>query len=222
MFGLGAKPTGSSDPFGLRRAALGVVRILREQPELALSVRDGLDDAAVRLREQGVTCDDAALDAAEEFTIGRYAQLLRDEGVSADVVSAVLPSAGRPGVADAHVAALTSLASDADFRALVEAIVRITRIVPADTSPSFDAALLTEPAEAALAQAVEATPQSDDLYALARGHASLVAPIATFFDDILVMADDPALKAARLGLLATIVAKAPAGLDWKAVDAATS
>lgn len=222
MFGLGAKPTGSSDPFGLRRAALGVVRILREKPELALSVRDGLDDAAVRLREQGVTCDDAALDAAEEFTIGRYAQLLRDEGVSADVVSAVLPSAGRPGVADAHVAALTSLASDADFRALVEAIVRITRIVPADTSPSFDAALLTEPAEAALAQAVEATPQSEDLYALARGHAGLVAPIATFFDDILVMADDPALKAARLGLLATIVAKAPAGLDWKAVDAATS
>ena len=222
MFGLGAKPTGSSDPFGLRRAALGVVRILREKPELALSVRDGLEDAAVRLREQGVTCDDAALDAAEEFTIGRFAQLLRDEGVSADVVSAVLPSAGRPGVADGHVAALTALASDADFRALVEAIVRITRIVPADTAPSYDASLLVEPAESALAQAVEATPQSDDLHALARGHAGLVAPIATFFDDILVMADDPALKAARLGLLATIVAKAPMDLDWKAVDAATS
>lgn len=61
-----------------------------------------------------------------------------------------LPSAGRPGVADAHVAALTELADDADFRALVEAIVRITRIVPADTTPGFDAALLTEPAEAAL------------------------------------------------------------------------
>ena len=222
MFGLGAKPTGSSDPFGLRRAALGVVRILREKPELALSVRDGLEDAAARLREQGVSCDDAALDAAEEFTIGRYAQLLRDEGVSADVVAAVLPSAGRPGVADAHVAALTELADDADFRALVEAIVRITRIVPADTTPGFDAALLTEPAEAALAQAVEATPQSSDLRALASGHAGLVAPIATFFDDILVMADDPALKAARLGLLATIVAKAPTGLGWKGVDAATS
>ncbi|WP_157551509.1 glycine--tRNA ligase [Kineosphaera limosa] len=222
MFGLGAKPTGSSDPFGLRRAALGVVRILREKPELAISVRDGLDDAAVRLREQGVTCDAAAMDAAEEFTIGRYAQLLRDEGVSADVVTAVLPSADRPGVADAHVAALTALATDADFRALVEAIVRITRIVPAETTPSYDASLLTEPAEAALAQAVEATLQSDDLHSFARGHAGLVAPIATFFEDILVMADDPALKAARLGLLATIVAKAPMNLDWKAVDAATS
>lgn len=127
-----------------------------------------------------------------------------------------------PGVADAHVAALTELADDADFRALVEAIVRITRIVPADTTPGFDAALLTEPAEAALAQAVEATPQSSDLRALASGHAGLVAPIATFFDDILVMADDPALKAARLGLLATILAKAPMDLDWRAVDAATS
>ena len=120
------------------------------------------------------------------------------------------------------MAALTALAADADFRALVEAIVRITRIVPAETTPSYDASLLTEPAEAALAQAVEATLQSDDLHSFARGHAGLVAPIATFFEDILVMADDPALKAARLGLLATIVAKAPMNLDWKAVDAATS
>ena len=222
MFGLGAKPTGSSDPFGLRRAALGVVRILREKPSLGLSVRDGLEDAAARLREQGVACEPAALDAAEEFTIGRFAQLLRDEGVSADVVSAVLPSAGRPGVADGHVAALAALAADADFRSLVEAIVRITRIVPAGTEAGYDAALLVEPAEAQLARGVDATPIAEDLASFASGHAPLVAPIATFFDDILVMADDPALKAARLGLLATIVDKAPAGLDWRAVDAATA
>lgn len=222
MFALGAKPTGSSDPFGLRRAALGVVRILRERTELGLTVRDGLEAAAARLGEQGITCDAAALDAAEEFTIGRFAQLLRDEGVGADVVAAVLPSAGRPGVADAHVTALESLAGDAEFARLVEALVRIIRIAPADSlTDDYDASLLTEPAEVALHEAVQSTATSDDLEGFAREGKALVDPIARFFDDILVMADDAALKAARLGLLGAIVAKAPTGLDWKAVDTVT-
>ena len=108
MFALGAKPTGSSDPYGLRRAALGVMRILREQVGggalASLSVRDGLTAAAARLREQGVEVPDEALDAAEEFVVGRFAQLLRDEGVSAGFVQAVLPGAGSPGRATGTLA----------------------------------------------------------------------------------------------------------------------
>lgn len=97
MFALGAKPTGSSDPFGLRRAALGLVRILREVPGMEkITVRAGLEAAVARIAQQGVEVADDAVDAAEEFTIGRFAQLLRDEGQSAGLVQAILPAAGTP------------------------------------------------------------------------------------------------------------------------------
>ena len=87
MFALGAKPSGSSDPYGLRRAALGVVRILREDPALAgVSIRDGLAAAATALRAQGVEVSAEAVAAAEDFTIARFAQLMRDEGRSAEVI----------------------------------------------------------------------------------------------------------------------------------------
>ncbi|WP_284305935.1 glycine--tRNA ligase [Mobilicoccus caccae] len=223
MFGLGAKPSGSSDPFGLRRAALGVIRILRERGELsALTVRDGLEAAAARLAEQGIVCPPESLDAAEEFTLGRYAQLLRDEGRPADVVTAVLPAAGRPGVADAHAKGLEALSSDAGFHELVEQIVRIRRLVPAGTPATYDAALLTEPAEVSLREAVEAMPVPTGLPAFAKDGASLVKPIAQFFEDILVMAKEEDVKAARLGLLASVLATAPDDLDWQGIAAATA
>ncbi len=224
MFGLGAKPSGSSDPFGLRRAALGVVRVLRERTELSgLTLRDGLEDAAARLAEQGITCPPESLDAAEEFIVGRYAQLMRDEGHGADVVSAVSPAAARPGQADVLARDLESLAGDAQFHSLVEQVVRIRRLLPAGTEAGYDAALLTEPAEVALREAVEALPaQNGNLCTFAQDGASLVGPIATFFDDILVMAKEEDIRAARLGLLATVLASAPEGLDWQAVDAATA
>ncbi|MCC2592736.1 glycine--tRNA ligase [Tessaracoccus sp. OS52] len=223
MFGLGAKPSGSSDPYGLRRAALGVVRILRELPELSeVTIRSGLEAAAERLRQQGIEVGEESLDAAEEFTIGRFAQFQRDEGLSADVVNAVAPCAGRPGVADAQAKALVELAREEGFRALVEGVVRISRIVPKGTAPGYDETRLTEPAERELHDAVAGLGASTDLRAFAGGGQSLVAPIAKFFDETLVMAEDPDVRAARLGLLATILAKAPQGLDWAAVDAATN
>lgn len=225
MFGLGAKPSGSSDPFGLRRAALGVIRILRERTELAgLGVRAGLEAAAARLAEQGITCSPESLDAAEEFTIGRYAQLMRDEGHGADIVNAVLPAAGHPAVADELARDLEMLVADAQFHELVEQIVRIRRLVPAGTSPQHDAELLTEPAERKLREALEALdPRArSGLAPFAEHGRVLVGPIATFFDDILVMAKEEDVRAARLGLLAAVAAATPEGLDWQAVDVATS
>ncbi|MEO7589478.1 MAG: glycine--tRNA ligase [Arachnia sp.] len=223
MFGLGAKPSGSSDPFGLRRAALGVVRILRERDELSgLSVRTCLDAAAARLREQGIACSAETMDAAEAFVIARFAQLQRDEGRSADVVTAVHPSSGRPGVADRHARSLEALRGDAAFKSLVEGIVRTSRIVPAGTSPSYDAALLTEAAEAALHRAVSGFERATDLEDFARRGSDLVQPIATFFDETMVMAQDMNIRTARLGLLASILAATPSGLDWNAIDAVVS
>ena len=221
LFALGAKPTGSSDPYGLRRAALGVVRILRETPELgALTVRDGLTDAVEQLRTQGIDVAADAVDAATEFTLGRFAQLLRDEGTSADLVAAVMPSAESPGRAQALLDQLQSLFGTSELSDAVAALVRIGRIVPAGTEPGWDQADLSEDAELRLAEVVRDAEESPEVAGYVAGSGPLVTAVAAFFDDILVMADDPAVRAARLGLLASILDAAPAGIDWRALDTA--
>ncbi len=223
MFALGAKPSGSSDPYGLRRAALGVVRILRERDELSsISIRNGLETAATRLREQDVECSDESLDSAEEFVIGRFAQLLRDEGRSAEAVAAVRPSAGSPGVADFLAQELEKLRSDEQFRLIIQGVVRISRITPPGTSPDYDPSQLTEDAELALHEVVDDFEAATSLSDFAARGQSLIAPVNTFFDEILVMAEDPDIRAARLGLLATILSRTPRGVDWSAVDALVS
>ncbi len=222
MFALGAKPTGSSDPFGLRRAALGVVRILREVPGVeAITVRQGLEAAVARIAEQGVEVAPDAVDAAEEFTIGRFAQLLRDEGNSAEIVAAILPAAGTPGRAARLLRELNE-AGDA-VKGLVAALVRIQRILPEGVTASYDANLLTEPAEVELREQLESLPadlSQQKVQDVVGATESLVAAAQRFFDDILVNAEDPAVRASRQGLLAAVLAVAPSGIDWKALDVA--
>ncbi|YAL82727.1 glycine--tRNA ligase [Dermacoccaceae bacterium W4C1] len=223
MFAIGAKPTGSSDPFALRRAALGVIAVLRATPALAgVTVRDGLEVAADRLRTQGVEVSDESVDAAAEFVVGRFGQSLRDEGVSAALVEAVEPLAQAPGKAEQALTDIAAAREDQQFGPLVEQVQRITRIVPADTAADFDASVLTEPSEAALVGAVDglADHSGDGITAWLTDASGIVEPLRTFFDDVLVMAEDEAVRASRLGLLQTVVAKAPAGIDWKALDSA--
>ncbi|SDL18623.1 glycine--tRNA ligase [Tessaracoccus oleiagri] len=222
MFALGAKPTGSSDPFGLRRAALGVVRILREVPDVAsITIRDGLEAAVARIAEQGVDVAPDAVAAAEEFTIGRFAQLLRDEGHSAELVNAILPAADTPGRAARLLREITEQRDE--LPALVEALVRIIRILPADAPTGYDAAKLTEPAEVALREAVESLPKDlaqQDLGVVVATMQPVVAAAHRFFDDILVNAEDLEVRAARQGVLASVLQAAPSGIDWKALDVA--
>ncbi|WP_245558835.1 glycine--tRNA ligase [Aestuariimicrobium kwangyangense] len=221
LFALGAKPTGSSDQFGLRRAALGVVRILREKPELAaITVRDGIVDAVARVRSQGVEVADDAVEAAVEFTVARYAQLLRDEGVSADLVGAVQPAAEAPGVAQALLSQVQSRLGSDHLRGLVAALVRIGRILPAGVAADYDESALSEPAERDLASVVGHSVGHGEFGSFVDGSSDLVAKTQAFFDQILVMAEDPAVRAARLGLLASVLASAPAGIDWRSLDLA--
>jgi len=226
MFALGAKPTGSSDPFGLRRAALGVVRILRESagtPLETLTVRAGLEDAVARLAEQGVAVAEDAVDAALEFTVGRFAQLLRDEGTPAELVAAILPAADAPGRAARLLRELVAAREDGRLRTLVSTLVRIDRILPAGTAVGYDAALLTEPAEAELRAAVEAVAAGsadESIPALLDATGDVVAAADRFFTDILVNAEDQAVRAARQGLLASVLSLAPSGIDWRALDIA--
>jgi glycyl-tRNA synthetase len=205
-------PTGSSDPFAVRRAVLGLIAVHRATPQLAsLSLTAALARAAER---QPVDVPDGVLTDVAEFLAKRLEQVLTEEGRPVDRVRAVLPHADRPAVADLLLDQLDTLAGDPVFAAVAEAIARARRIVPAGTPAGYDPAALKEPAEVALHEAVAAVGPADDLVAFTRAAEPLVGPVNRFFDEVFVMADDPAVRAARLGLLATVGELGADLLDW--------
>jgi glycyl-tRNA synthetase len=216
MFAVGAKVSGSSDPFGLRRAALGLVRILRDGSGVGeLDVAACLRAAADRLAQQGIEVGDEALAEAVEFTVGRFAQLLREEGVEAAMVTAVLPGAGSPRRVAANLADLGRLADDEDFQALVAALERVVRIVPDGTPATWERDRLTVTAEMDLLELVEALPEpTGSVTEFAAAGRGLGAAVDAFFEAVLVNDPDEAVRASRLGLLAAVRAAAPEGLDW--------
>ncbi len=227
MFAIGAKPTGSSDQFGLRRAALGIIRIMRspaaiDGPLQTISIDVGIRAAARRLEQHGVSVAAGSVEAAQEFITGRFAQLLRDEGVSADLVAAVMPGALSLTRPDVYLAELAQLADDDDFAALVQAVVRVRRIVPAGTRPELVEEHLSLPAEVDLIAVARSLVEGPALSvaAFARQGRAVTAAINRFFDDVLVMDPDPQVRAARLGMLAWVGLCAPTGIDWQALDTA--
>ncbi|WP_260193237.1 glycine--tRNA ligase [Actinophytocola gossypii] len=221
LFAVGAAPTGSSDPFGLRRAAAGVITILRAHPGLReITFARGLSVAAEHVRAQGIEVAEETLAEVAEFMRRRQEQQLLDAGHDHRHVAAVL--ALPPATAAETLAELESRQGDEEFAALVAALQRVRRIVPPETTATYDPARLTEPAEAALHQSltkVSATlgDGTSDLAEFVATASGLTAPINTFFDDILVMAEDQDVRRARLGLLAAIRDLAAPTLDWQAL-----
>jgi len=207
-------PTGSSDPFAVRRAVLGLLAVHRAHPALAgLSLVDALRAAAAR---QPVPVSDEILAAAGDFLARRLEQTLTEEGRPVDRVRAAIPHYARPSVVDTLLTQLDTLVGNPDFVAVAAAIQRARRIVPADTPAGYDPAVLTEPAELALHEAV-ANVKPDfgtDLLSFTAAVEPLVEPLARFFDEVFVMADDQAVRAARLGLLATVRDLGAGLLDW--------
>ncbi|HZC25817.1 MAG TPA: glycine--tRNA ligase subunit beta, partial [Actinopolymorphaceae bacterium] len=235
LFAVGATPTGSSDPFALRRAALGVVNILRARPsELAAVTLDaGLAAASAEVESHGVEVAAGARAGAAEFVVRRYEQQLLDAGYDFRHVQAVLPLAGRPAVAETTLAELRRrtgngdpAAADPAFADLVAALQRVRRIVPGEVAAGYDAGALTEPEELGLHQELAkirealgfdaSRPGAVDygLAEFADAAAGLVGPINAFFDAVLVMAEDAGVRAARLGLLASIRDLAAPVLAW--------
>ncbi|MFE0626920.1 glycine--tRNA ligase [Streptomyces sp. NPDC058864] len=220
LFAIGSAPTGSSDPFGLRRSALGVVNILRARPGLTgITVDAGL---AVAAEYQKVTPTAQALEDALQFVLRRFEQQLLEAGHGVDPVRAVLPLGANPVRAESTLVELESRLGSPAFEALVAAVQRVRRIVPPGTAPVCDPALFEQDAEAGLRTAVEKVRAALDgdtrLDRFAQETAELVPAVDRFFEDVLVMAEDPAVRANRLGLLAGVTELADPVLDWKEID----
>jgi glycyl-tRNA synthetase len=223
LFAVGLEPSGSADPFGLRRDALGIVQNLAEAG-LSFSVRDGIAEAARLLPElarsvppggfaqTGQSDMKQAQDKAVAFIAGRLENWLRDEGYPYDVVQAVLAERGDdPAAAKRTVAALAGAVAQPDWPAVLTAYARCKRIVRklAEQYP-LDLTADPEPATQALLAAYQAVAPSvqkaGDVPALYATLRALVEPINTFFDQVLVMAEDEALRRGRLGLVQHIAA----------------
>ncbi len=223
LFATGAEPTGSSDPYGLRRAALGLLAVLERHPDLGIAVDRALDVAG---GVQPVPWTDDVRDRALEFIARRWETLQLERGRPVEPVRAVLPRVAHPADADAALAWLCAHRHDAEFSRVAQALSRAARIVPTGTSAGWDEAAPAEPAEVALRRAVVdwrrelggGAGRPPPLPEFVTASARLVDPVDRFFDDVLVMVDDPVARANRLGVLATIGDVAQGVIDWTALD----
>ena len=214
LFAVGQGPTGSSDPFALRRSAIGIVNML--EAGLPISLAAAIDESLASFAAQGVAFDAAAVRAeVVDFFVTRTKVMLRDGGVNADTIDAVL-AAGveEPAVVSQRAHALEDArANDAEtFDNLATAYARANNLRKPELGEDVDDALLTEP-ERALAGAVATAEQavasalaSDDFAAALSQLAALRAPIDGFFADVMVMDEDAALRDNRLRLLNRFVA----------------
>ena len=212
FFGIGQVPTGDKDPFGLRRAALGVLRILMEAP-LPLALPELIDDAAAGFAPELLVGEWRT--ASADFFRERLRHMLRDAGHDHKAVDAVLAlDPARIDQVPARLAAVKAFAALPEAEALAAANKRVGNIlkkVDGKVEPRFEYILLKEVAEQALASALipvgaeaESAFNGGDYTASLLALAKLKKPVDTFFDDVMVNAEDAALRANRLGLLATL------------------
>ena len=211
IFGIGQAPKGSADPFALRRAALGALRIIVEK-NLPLDLEDLVKKSAAlfgdKLTNQNVVSD------VVDFMLGRFRAWYQDEGIAVDVIQAVLARRPtRPADFDARVRAVSHFRTLDSAEALAAANKRVSNILAkADAAiGEINLTACVEPAEKALAEAVlalrtEVQPliAQGDYTAVLDKLANLRAPVDSFFDNVMVNAEDPALRQNRLAILNTL------------------
>ena len=210
MFGIGNVPTGDKDPFALRRHALGVIRMLVEK-DVAMDLSHVL---AVATPVFGPLIQDAS-PALTEFIYDRLSGSLREQGYSAQAVDAVMAlQPQRLSDVSKRLQAVRAFAELPESPALAAANKRIGNILKkaeGEVGDTVNPDLLPEPAEQALYAAMQqcvpaSSTQFDagDLSASMQTLAALRGPVDAFFNDVMVNADDPALKANRLALLKSL------------------
>ena len=211
IFGIGQAPKGSADPFALRRAALGALRIIVEK-NLPLDLEDLVKKSTAlfgdKLTNQNVVAD------VVDFMLGRFRAWYQDEGIAVDVIQAVLARRPtRPADFDARVRAVSHFRTLDSAEALAAANKRVSNILAkADAAiGEINLTACVEPAEKALAEAVlalrtEVQPliAKGDYTAVLDKLANLRVPVDSFFDNVMVNAEDPALRQNRLAILNTL------------------
>ncbi|WP_299182285.1 glycine--tRNA ligase subunit beta [uncultured Neptuniibacter sp.] len=212
LFGINQPPTGSKDPFALRRAALGVLRIIVER-ELDLDLRELLSIAANNHND--LPAREGLEDKVLDFMLERFRAWYEDADINAEVFLSVLAlKPSRPLDFDRRVKAVNHFRSLAEAEALAAANKRVSNILSKQGvtgTTDVNNELLTEAAEKALAAEIEAQKAAlAPLFAEGKYQealeslASLRASTDAFFEDVMVMADDEAVKSNRLALLSQL------------------
>lgn len=212
IFGIGMLPTGSKDPYALRRAALGVLRILIEK-RLELDLSSTLQTAVAQYADKVKA--DTLLSQVLEFIFDRLRARYEDEGIDVAVYQAVRAlNPVSPLDFDQRVQAVQLFRRLPEADALAAANKRVSNILAkaeGQVGQQVDSGLLQEGAEQALAQAIDQAEQANAPLAASRDYqrsleqlASLREPIDAFFDQVLVNADDLAVRANRYALLARL------------------
>ena len=211
IFGIGQAPKGSADPFALRRAALGALRIIVEK-NLPLDLEDLVKKSAAlfgdKLTNQNVVAD------VVDFMLGRFRAWYQDEGIAVDVIQAVLARRPtRPADFDARVRAVSHFRTLDSAEALAAANKRVANILAKAEGDigAIDVALCVESAEQELAQSVlslakEVQPliAQGEYTAVLDKLAGLRQPVDNFFDNVMVNAEDAKLRQNRLAILNTL------------------
>ncbi|UUC50356.1 glycine--tRNA ligase subunit beta [Pseudomonas citronellolis] len=212
IFGIGMLPTGSKDPYALRRAALGVLRILIEKQldlDLGEAIAFAVGQYGDKVKAEGLAAQ------VQDFIFDRLRARYEDEGVDVAVyqaVRALTPTA--PLDFDQRVQAVQAFRQLPEAEALAAANKRVSNILAkaeGEVPQSVNAGLLNEAAEKALGSAVAAAEGEVAPLARARDYrsalarlAALRAPVDAFFEEVLVNADDSAVRANRYALLAKL------------------
>jgi glycyl-tRNA synthetase beta chain len=215
-FGAELIPTGSQDPYALRRQALGIVQILRERPVITLS------SLIERAAQPGVDHGPIL-----EFFCQRVESQAKTEGFRSDLINAVLAvpaAADDPRLAFRRLRALTEFSKRPAFESLMTACKRVMNILSDDASAAVDPAKLRHDAERSLheetakvAQAVASYEAKGRDEAVLDAFESLKPTIDKFFNDVMVMADDPEVRRTRLGLLKNVNDLLARFADFRAV-----
>ena len=214
IFGIGQTPSGSRDPFALRRASIAVLRILIER-NLALDLREILELARAGLERSGKSAalDEGVVATVLDYLLDRLPAFYEEAAIPVEVIRAVRATGcTRPGEFHQRVLAVQEFRGQAQAEALAAANKRVSNLLAKaekfESTGEVSADLLHEEAERALARTL-AELDAENREDLAAGHygealrrlAALQAPVDAFFDGVMVNADDPELRRNRLALL---------------------
>ncbi len=220
LFAAGLAPTGAKDPFGLRRAALGLVQPLIEH-DADFDLADAVKKSA---KAQPIKVSDETQKQILDFIAGRLSVVLKDAGYKHDVVEAVLAEQfANPAASARAVKQLQAWVGREDWSTILPAFarcVRITRdqkqtfkVVPKNFAEKQEEALYK-----ALEQAESASRAEGSVDDFLDAFVPMIPAVNAFFDKVLVMADDKALKENRLGLLQRIAALSSGAADLSKLE----